>query len=45
MSGVMGNARTVWLGTIWFLALGLGVTAAAKGVKTPLEVTYYYLPG
>ena len=43
----MRNARTVWLASIWLFALGLGVTAAAKGTKTtaPLDVTYYYLPG
>jgi len=43
----MLNARMVCLATIWFLALGLAVSAAAKGTKTttPLQVTYYYLPG
>jgi len=43
----MRNARRVWFAAIWFVALGVGFTATAKGAKatTPLEVTYYFLPG
>jgi multidrug transporter EmrE-like cation transporter len=43
---LMRNARTAWIAVICLMAVGAAFPVLAKGAKsTPLDVTYYYLPG